>query len=48
MMRIVLECALEAEADYIISGDRHLTALGDFQNIPILTPRAFLDMQVNS
>ena len=45
---MVLGCALESEADYIISGDRHLTTLGDFQDIPILTPRAFLDTQVNS
>lgn len=43
----VLECAMEAHADYIISGDKHLKALGNFQGIPILTPRDFLDMSIN-
>ena len=43
----VLECAIEANADYIISGDKHLKDLGNFQGVPILTPRAFLDMLIN-
>ena len=43
----MLECAIEANADYIISGDKHLKALGNFQGVPILTPRAFLDMLIN-
>lgn len=42
-----LECAIEANADYIISGDKHLKDLGNFQGVPILTPRAFLDMLIN-
>jgi hypothetical protein len=37
-----LECAAEAEADYIISGDRHLLRLGIFEGTPILSPRAYL------
>ena len=43
----VLECAVEAHADYIISGDQHLKDLGNFQGIPILTPKALLDMLIN-
>lgn len=40
----VLECALAARADAIISGDtRHLLPLGTFQGIPILSPRIALD-----
>ena len=39
-----LECALEAEADCIISGDHHLLDLGAYRGIEILTPRAFLDL----
>lgn len=39
-----LVCAVEAQVDYIISGDPHLTNLGSYQNIPILTPRQFLDL----
>jgi putative PIN family toxin of toxin-antitoxin system len=42
---MVLACALESEVDYIVSGDRHLTGLGDFQGIPILSPRDFLEAQ---
>lgn len=38
-----LACALTAKADFIISGDRHLLALKSFHNIPILTPRQFLN-----
>lgn len=39
---IILDCALAAKADFIISGDKHLLKLKSFQNIPILTPRQFL------
>ncbi len=39
----VLECALEAKADFIISGDKkHLLSLKKFQNIPIITAKNFL------
>ena len=38
----VLECALEAHADVIVSGDtRHLQPLGSFEGIPILSPGRF-------
>jgi putative PIN family toxin of toxin-antitoxin system len=40
----ILECALSGEADYIISGDHHLLALGTYQDIPIVTARYFLDL----
>ncbi len=39
----ILECALEARADAIVSGDRHLRKLRTFHGIPILTARAFLE-----
>lgn len=39
---IFLECAVEAGADYVISGDRHLTAIGNFEGILIVTPADFL------
>jgi putative PIN family toxin of toxin-antitoxin system len=39
----VLACAVEAEADLIVSGDGHLLAIGDHQGIAILTARAFLE-----
>lgn len=37
-----LECALEGSADFIVSGDHHLTNLKTIQGIPIVTPQAFL------
>lgn len=39
----ILECAVAAQAQAIISGDRHLLQLGSFESIPVLTPRQFLD-----
>jgi putative PIN family toxin of toxin-antitoxin system len=38
-----LAAALDAKADFIISGDKHLLNLQIFQDIPIVTPRAFLN-----
>jgi putative PIN family toxin of toxin-antitoxin system len=40
---MVLECALAAEADYIVTGDKkHLLPLREFQSIPIVSPSDFL------
>jgi hypothetical protein len=39
----VLACAFEGRADFIASGDRHLLELGEYQGIPILTVREFLN-----
>ena len=39
----VLECALAGKADYIISGDRHLLRIGNFEGIAIVTVRQFLE-----
>jgi putative PIN family toxin of toxin-antitoxin system len=38
----VLACAVAANADAIVSGDRHLLTLGSYQGIPILTATAML------
>ncbi len=38
----ILECAISAKCDYIISGDRHLIKLGSYKNIKILRPADFL------
>ncbi len=37
-----LECALSGGADYIVSGDKHLVSLGEYQGIRILSPAEFL------
>jgi putative PIN family toxin of toxin-antitoxin system len=38
----VLECAVEAGAEYVMSGDKHLLELGQYSRIKILTPSQFL------
>jgi hypothetical protein len=38
----ILECASEARADYLVTGDSHLLELGEFQGILILPPAGFL------
>lgn len=40
----ILACAVDGQADLIVSGDRHLLDLGSFQGISILAPRAFLEL----
>lgn len=39
-----IECAVEGEAEYIVSGDQHLLALGEYQGIRIVPPREFLEV----
>ena len=41
--RMFLSCALDARADVIVSGDRHLLSLKAFEGIPIVPVRQFLD-----
>ena len=38
-----LEAAVAGEAALIVSGDRHLSSLGAYRGIPIVSPREFLD-----
>jgi putative PIN family toxin of toxin-antitoxin system len=39
----ILECALAARAEAIVTGDQHLLKLKRFRGIPIMSPRDFLD-----
>ena len=39
-----LACALEGEADYILSGDHHLLDLGAYEGIPIITASEFISI----
>ena len=39
----VLECAVAGKADFIVSGDRHLLRIGDYEGIAIITVRHFLE-----
>jgi putative PIN family toxin of toxin-antitoxin system len=39
----ILECAVEAKANYVISGDFHLLKLSKYLNIEVLDAAAFLE-----
>jgi len=39
-----LACALEGEANYILSGDHHLLELSDYKGIPVVTASDFLSI----
>jgi putative PIN family toxin of toxin-antitoxin system len=39
---VFLALARDGRADYLVSGDRHLLAVGVFQNVRILRPAEFL------
>ena len=41
----VLEYAVAAKADFIISGDKHLLDLGNFREIKIVGPAEFLEIR---
>lgn len=40
----ILECAIQANANFIVSGDIHLIKLKKFKEIKILNPREFLEI----
>lgn len=40
----ILAAAVAGEVGYIVSGDKHVQALGTFRGIPIVRPRAFVKM----
>jgi len=40
----ILECAIAAEADFIVTGDKHLLSLKNFQNISIVKLSNFLEV----
>jgi putative PIN family toxin of toxin-antitoxin system len=39
---LILECAVKAGVDYVVSGDNHLLELRRFESIPIVSPAQFL------
>lgn len=39
---LILECAVKAKVDYVVSGDNHLLELKRFEGIPIMSPAQFL------
>ena len=45
---IIIACAIESEADAIVSGDQHLLSLGSYHGIPIVKAVDFLSDYVPS
>lgn len=43
----ILECAVAAKADIIVTGDKHLFSLKYFQNISVITLSHFLELLKN-
>ena len=39
---MVVDCAVEAKADFIVSGDDHLRSLGTAMGISIISPAEFI------
>ena len=37
----ILECAITADCEYVISGDKHLLEIKEFESIKILSPDKF-------
>lgn len=44
---MVLACAVDAQANLIVSGDRHLLDLQSFRGIPIATVREFIEQHLS-
>lgn len=40
----IIDCAVEAKADVIVSGDAHLKELRETAGIPVVTPARFVEM----
>jgi hypothetical protein len=40
---IVIACALEGRADFVVTGDRHLLSMKHYRGISIVSPRQFLN-----
>ncbi|MCJ7578071.1 MAG: putative toxin-antitoxin system toxin component, PIN family [candidate division Zixibacteria bacterium] len=39
-----LACALEGNADYIVTGDQHLLKVGEYRGTKIISPKEFLEI----
>ena len=40
----ILACAVSCDADYIVSGDRHLLELKEYESVKIVTAKEFVDI----
>lgn len=40
----VIDCAVESDSSYIVSGDSHLTEVSTLEGIRVITPRTFVNL----
>lgn len=40
----ILECAAASGSEFLVSGDKHLLKLGQYQGVKIVTPAQFVEM----
>jgi predicted nucleic acid-binding protein len=40
----IIECAIHARADFIVTGDRHLLSLNQYKDVPMIRLAAFLEL----
>lgn len=40
----ILDCALAGGSDYLVTGDKHLLNIGQYQGVKIVTPAQFIDL----
>ena len=40
----IIECAVSCDADYIVTGDKHLLDLDEYRRIKIVTARKFMEI----
>lgn len=41
----IIECAVAGKADYIVSGDKHLLDIKEYDKIKIISPKEFLEIE---
>jgi uncharacterized protein len=41
----ILECAVTGASDYLVSGDRHLLNIGQYQGFKIVSPAELVEIQ---
>ena len=39
----IIDCVVEAKADVVVSGDGHLSELGQIEEIAVVTPATFIE-----
>ena len=43
----ILECAAASGSEYLVSGDKHLLKVGQYQGVKIVTPADFVEIAAN-